>query len=128
MPDLWDFLVPFSALRGGAGRHTIRIEDVVQDDRYLIRAELPGVDPERDIEVMVNNGTLTIRAERRGGQMTAQRSEFRYGALIRSMSLPADVRKEDVTATYDNGILEVSFAMPDAREERTHRVPVHSTR
>ena len=58
----------------------IKVEEFTDQDHIVIRAELPGVDPERDIDVTVDDGVLTIRAERREGRQdkTAEgyRSEF----------------------------------------------------
>ena len=74
----------------------------------MIRAELPGLDPETDIEVTVDSRNLTIRAERRQQDNGSYRSEFRYGSLARAVRLPAKVDAADVTARYDKGVLEVS--------------------
>lgn len=122
-PDFWDLLEsPLSALRPLTGQ-TIRVEDGIRDDRYVIRAELPGIDPEKDVDITVESGILTIRAERREERKEARRSEFRYGSLLRSLTLPTGVDEHDVKATYDKGILEVSFAMPRAKKE-ARRVPI----
>lgn len=99
----WTALLPFTASQ------TFRIENYFQDNRYLVRAELPGLDPEKDIEVTVDGRTLTIHAERREEHKSAAHSEFRYGSLTRSVALPAAADVKDVTARYDQGILEVSF-------------------
>lgn len=128
LPDLWDWLEsPLAALRTGAS-NAMRIEDCVEDGRYVVRAELPGVDPDRDIDVTVDNGVLTIRAERREEQKGTRRSEFRYGALVRSLTLPAGVAEEDVRANYDKGILEVTFAMPSTEAGKPKRVPIEAGR
>ncbi len=95
-----------------AGESSMRVEEFIEDDHLVIRAELPGVDPDRDIEVTVAGGMLTIRAERHeekteGDGKKGYRSEFRYGALVRTMPLPAGVADSDIEATYADGILEV---------------------
>jgi HSP20 family protein len=54
---------PFSLFRPLASQ-PIRMEDFIRDGRYVVRAELPGVDPEKQVEVTVRSGVLTIRAER----------------------------------------------------------------
>ena len=93
------------------------------DNRYVIRAELPGLDPERDIEVSVEGRTLTIHAERRQDGSEPYRSEFRYGSLTRLVTLPARVDAKDVTARYERGVLEVSVPVPRkaARPTNTDR-------
>ena len=100
-----------------------RLEETIRDNRYVIRAELPGLDPENDIEVTVDGSILTIRAERRQQDKGPYRSEFRYGSLARAVTLPASVDAADVTARYDKGVLEVSVPVPEVKPEGT-RIPV----
>jgi predicted unusual protein kinase regulating ubiquinone biosynthesis (AarF/ABC1/UbiB family)/HSP20 family molecular chaperone IbpA len=96
-----------------------RLEESVRDDRYVIRAELPGLDPENDIDVTVDGRILTIRAERRQQDKGPYRSEFRYGSLSRAVKLPAGVDPADVTARYDKGVLEVSVPVQVIKPEGT---------
>ncbi len=100
-----------------------RVEEAIRDDRYVIRAELPGLDPENDIDVTVDGRVLTIHAERRQQDSGPYRSEIRYGSLARTVRLPARVDAADVTARYDKGILEVSVPVPAVKPEGT-RIPV----
>ena len=90
---------------------------MARDNRYVIRAELPGLDPERDIEVTVEGSTLTIHTERRQEDSGPYRSEFRYGSLTRLVTLPATVDAKDVTARYERGVLEVSVPAREVRPE-----------
>jgi HSP20 family protein len=96
-----------------------RLEESIRDDRYVIRAELPGLDPENDIDVSVDGRILTIRAERRQQDKGPYRSEFRYGSLARAVKLPARVDPADVTARYDKGVLEVSVPVQVIKPEGT---------
>jgi HSP20 family protein len=95
------------------GHLAMRMEEFVEGDTLVIRAELPGIDPEKDVEITVENGVLTIAAERREEVVEGEagksgyRSEFRYGSYRRSMTLPAGATEDDVKATYADGILEV---------------------
>ncbi len=89
------------------GGHAMRVEDYVEGGQYILRAELPGIDPEKDVEVTVRDGVLSVKAERREEKREGQRSEFRYGAFARTISLPAGADENDVTATYKDGILEI---------------------
>ena len=90
-----------------AGGHAMRVEDYVEGGQYILRAELPGIDPAKDVEVTVRDGVLSVKAERREEKREGQRSEFRYGAFARTISLPAGTDENDVTATYKDGILEI---------------------
>jgi len=91
---------------------TFRVEDYTDNGTYMIRAELPGIDPDQDVEVTVDAGTLTIRAERREESKQDRHSEFRYGSLTRSVSLPDGADVDKITAKYDKGILEVTVPVP----------------
>ena len=110
--DLVELLEEFPfGLSAGAESHVIRIEETEEDGTYVVRAELPGIDPDKDVEVTLERGVLTIQAERSERKQDKQRSEFRYGAFTRSVTLPEGVREEDVSAGYDNGILTVRAPM-----------------
>jgi HSP20 family protein len=85
----------------------IRVEDSLSDQEYRVRAELPGMDPEKDIQVSVDVGVLTIHAERKIEEKAKGRTEFQYGMLQRSVRLPANADADAVKASYDKGILEV---------------------
>ncbi len=96
----------------------MRIEDYQDEGRYVIRAELPGIDPEKDVEITVADGVLTVQAERREETKEGKRSEFRYGSFTRTCRLPDGADESDVAATYKDGILEVSVAMgPEVKHE-----------
>jgi HSP20 family molecular chaperone IbpA len=122
-PDLFDLLeMPFTAMQPFAGQ-TIRVEDYMEDGKYVVRAELPGVDPDKDLEISVARGILTIHAEREEEQTEKYRSEFRYGSYDRHIRLPEGVQAEDVTASYDKGILTVTMPLQEVKEG-AHRIPV----
>jgi HSP20 family protein len=116
-PDLVEwFEEPFVTLRPYLAQ-PIRIEDLIEDDRYMIRAELAGIDPEKDVEVTVGAGYLTIRAERHDTTEGKHRTEFRYGSFSRSLPLPANANPDDVKAIYDHGILTVAVGLKVKKEE-----------
>jgi HSP20 family protein len=121
-PGLVDWLEsPWAGPPQFTAAQSFRLEEVARDDRHVIRAELPGLDPDRDIEVTVEGRTLTIHAERRQEESGSYRSEFRYGSLTRLVRLPVKVDAADVTARYEKGVLEVSVP---AREERPEGIRV----
>ena len=127
-PDLADWLEsPWSGPPPFLAGQIFRLEESIRDDRYVIRAELPGLDPENDIEVTVDGRILTIRAERRQQDNGPSHSEFRYGSLARAVRLPAGVDPADVTARYDKGVLEVSVPAVAVKPEGT-RIPDRRTR
>ena len=117
-PDLTDWLEsPWSGPPPFTAAQTFRVEEVAQENRYVIRAELPGLDPEKDIEVNVDGRTLTIYAQRRQEDSGPNRSEFRYGSVTRLVRLPAKVDAKDVTARYERGVLEVSVPAREVMPE-----------
>ena len=123
-PDLADWLEsPWTGPPPFLTGQVFRLEEAMRDDRCVIRAELPGLDPENDIEVTVDGRILTIRAERRQQDKGPYRSEFRYGWAARAVRLPARVDAADVTARYGKGVLEVSVPVPVVGPEGT-RIPV----
>jgi HSP20 family protein len=123
-PDLADWLEgPWTGPPPFMAAHTFRVEEVAQDNFYVIRAELPGLDPDEDIEVTVDGRNLTIQAERRQEDSGPSRSEFRYGSLTRLVRLPARVDPKDITARYERGVLEVSVPVRDVKPEGI-RVPI----
>ena len=123
-PDLADWLEsPWTGPPPFLTGQVFRLEEAMRDDRYVVRAELPGLDPENDIEVTLEGRILTIRAERRQQDNGPCRSEFRYGSLARAVRLPARVEAADVTARYDKGVLEVSVPVSVVKPEGT-RIPI----
>ena len=103
----------------------MRLEDCIRDGTYVLRAELPGVDPEKDIEVTVAKGVLTISAHRHEETEGKHRSEFRYGAFARSITLPERADQDHIRASYDKGVLEVVVTLKDQGAEKAQkRIPV----
>ncbi|TMR06839.1 Hsp20/alpha crystallin family protein [Actinomadura soli] len=123
-PDLFDWIEsPFTMFRTAAGQ-TMRVENYVEDGNYVIRAELPGIDPDKDVEITVAGGILRIHAERHEETKEAHRSEFRYGSFTRSFTLPADIDADDIKATYDQGILTVRVPVPKAVKSEAKRITI----
>jgi HSP20 family protein len=125
--DVFDWLEsPWTMLRPAAS-HPMRVEDYVEDGTYVLRAELPGVDPEKDIEVMVSKGILMISAHRQEEHEGKHRSEFRYGAFTRSVALPERADEDRIRASYDRGVLEVVVNLKDqAAVQADKRIPVRT--
>ena len=91
---------------------SFRVEERTESDgTIVIRAELPGVDPDDGIEVTVDGKRLTIRAHREERSEDREndtvRSEVRYGSMVRSFRLPEGADEDSISATCDSGILEV---------------------
>jgi HSP20 family protein len=107
-------LPAFAGLRPFFENHLLRLEDETREGIYEVRAELPGVDPVEDVEVTVRDGRLTIKALRTRATESNGLSEFSYGSSSRTVPLPAGADEDEISATYDRGILTVSVPMSDA--------------
>jgi HSP20 family protein len=100
-------------------REALHLEEFRENGTLVVRAELPGIDPDRDVEITVAEGTLCIRAERREkheerGDGDFYRSEFHYGQFSRTLPLPRGVGADEVIADYTDGILEVRLPLREA--------------
>ena len=117
---------PTSAARDGD--RMLRIEESLDKDALVIRAEVPGIDPDKDVTIEMQDHTLEIRAERRDEQHSEEngnrRSEFRYGSFYRAVPLPVDVKETDVKASYKDGILEIRIPCTPTPEPKRHRISI----
>ncbi|HWE50513.1 MAG TPA: Hsp20/alpha crystallin family protein [Bryobacteraceae bacterium] len=103
-------------------------EIMERDGKYVVRAELPGLKPD-DVKVQVTNDALILEGERKfeneenkGG---IHRSERQYGKFFRSIPLPDGVKAEEIHATFDNGVLEVSVPVTQ-RQPDTRQIPIEA--
>jgi HSP20 family protein len=120
LSELLNGLPAFAGLRPFFDNHLMRLEDETKEGLYEVRAELPGVEPNEDIEVTVCDGQLTIKAMRTRTTESNGLSEFSYGSFTRTVSLPASADEDDISATYDRGILTVRVPLSDATPSEKH--------
>jgi HSP20 family protein len=106
----------------------LRVEEYQEGNELVVRAEMPGIDPDNDVEITITDHMLRLRAERRQEKRTEGkagfRSEFSYGAFTRSVPLPTSATESDVKASYVDGILEVRIPF-DSAEAESRRIPVN---
>lgn len=110
-------------------RRPFKIEECKDDDSLLVRAELPGVDPDKDVQVAIINDELVITAEKSESHEHKGRHEFRsefhYGKMTRSVTVPKGVDESKISATYKDGVLEVRVPLPAGTPvESSHRVAI----
>ncbi|HIY72040.1 MAG TPA: Hsp20/alpha crystallin family protein [Candidatus Luteimonas excrementigallinarum] len=102
-----------------------RVDIKEEAERFLILADLPGIDPQ-DVEVLMDKGILSIKGERKdetreeGGKFS--RIERRYGSFHRRFALPDSADADGVTAAGSNGVLEISI--PKRAESTPRRIQV----
>jgi HSP20 family protein len=87
--------------------------DIYEDDHsYTLKLEVPGIE-ERDIDVRLENNTLTVSGERKyekeEKEENFRRVERRYGSFTRSFTVPNSVDAENVAADYDKGVLKIKL-------------------
>ncbi|MBT2407603.1 MULTISPECIES: Hsp20/alpha crystallin family protein [unclassified Streptomyces] len=97
--------------RPASGRQFMPIEEYEYDGAYVVKAELPGIDPDKDVEITLHHRMLTIKAERSEEHQDKERSEFRYGTFTRSIEVPAAAAEEEITASYAKGVLTVKVPL-----------------
>jgi HSP20 family protein len=106
----------------------LRVEAYEEGGEMVVRAEMPGIDPDKDVDISISAGMLTIQAERREEKKqegkAGYRSEFRYGMFRRTVPLPAGVKDEDIKASYVDGILEVRVPAAEQPTPAARRIPI----
>lgn len=88
-----------------------RIETYRKDNEYVVRLDLPGVNPD-EVEVQAEGNLLTIRGERKTETKNADYQETYYGKFERSVTLPQGVEADKISAQYQHGVLEVRVPLP----------------
>jgi len=126
--DDWPTMLPFRYMPTTWSDGGIRVEEYREDGHLIIRAELPGIDPAKDVDLTVSDGALHIKAERHVEEKSEQRGytrrELRYGSFTRTLPLPDGVAVSDVTAGYKDGILEIRLPFPEVKAEPAVKIPV----
>jgi len=99
------------------------------ENELVLKADVPDVDP-KDIDVRVENQTLTISGERKFEQENASkgfhRIERSYGSFVRSFAVPSTFDTEQIGAGFKNGVLTVTLPKKEAAKPRQVKVEVKS--
>src|SRR5271167_469156 len=104
--------------------------DIYEDEHSVqLKLEVPGID-EKDLDVKVENNTLTITGERKfekeEKEENFRRVERRYGSFTRSFTLPNTVNTENINASYDNGVLSIRLTKRAEAKPKQIKVNVSS--
>ena len=112
-------------LGGRSGWPSVDVEET--DKEYRVTAELPGLE-ERDVEVLLQDGLLTVRGEKKLESENRNRtySERFYGRFERQITLDRDVDEGAVNATFKNGVLTVTVPKSARAVERSKRIPINA--
>jgi HSP20 family protein len=106
--------------------------DVYEDEHNVtLKIEVPGID-EKDIDVRIENNTLTVHGERKfekeEKEENFRRVERQYGSFTRSFTLPNTVDPEQVSANYDKGVLKIKLAKKAEAKPKQIKVNIGSER
>jgi len=95
------------------------------DQEVRVAAELPGMD-ENDVEVLLSDGALVLRGEKRAETEDKERqfSERFYGRFERRIPLGFEIEEDKVAATFRNGVLTVTLPKPADAPEKAKRIPI----
>ncbi len=104
--------------------------DVYEDEHHIqLKIEVPGIE-EKDIDVRIENNTLTVHGERKfekeEKEENFRRVERQYGSFTRSFTLPNTVDPEQVQANYDKGVLKISLSKKAESKPKQIKVNVGS--
>jgi HSP20 family protein len=125
--DTFDrFLRGWPLLRGTETAGWTPAVDVLdRKEEVVLRADLPGM-TEKDVEITLQDGTLTIRGERKEEKEEKEENyyccERSYGSFFRSLTVPAGINADNINATFKNGVLEVH--LPKTKESTGRKIDV----
>jgi HSP20 family protein len=116
---------PFAAYSGGGDISRLPLDVRTTPDALLVEAELPGLKPE-DVEITVENGTLTIRAEDRRERTEEQEGwlvrEISRGTVMRTVTLPTGLEADKAEATFEHGVLKLRI--PKAEQVKPRQIQI----
>lgn len=124
----WPFTRRLHDVKPWAPLASVPAADIVENDgEFVLSLDVPGMD-EKDIEVKLSDGILTIRGEK--SEETSEEkgdyrlSERRHGAFLRSFTLPESVDADRVTATYDKGVLRLVMPKTEEAKKKQRKIEV----
>lgn len=107
----------------------LRLDVSESDTIYNIKADLPGVD-EKDVDVSLEDGVLTISGEKQRTEetkdQTFHRVERSYGSFRRALALPPDADENGIKASMKNGVLEIEIAKLAEARKTARRIEIGS--
>jgi HSP20 family protein len=117
--------------RAEAAFRTMPAVDVAETDQaYEIKAELPGLD-EKNIEVKVANGVLSIKGEKQEEKEEREKDYYRrersFGSFERSFQLPDDIEADKIEATFKNGVLSVTLPKSAEARQQAKKIEVKAS-
>lgn len=132
--DIFDWrslsLVPRQMLNEVFGRTGPSVDLHEDPNGFTLTAEIPGVSPD-DLDITVNEQSVTLRGETRREESRDERgykiSERRYGSFYRTVPLPSEVKPDQATASYSDGVLEIRLTKRRGQDVTSRRIQVSSS-
>ncbi len=127
--DFWsDFeMSPYSGASSAAVKFDPKVEVQDNEKDIVLKAELPGMTQE-DIEVKLHDGCISIKGEKKNesskNENGMQYTERSYGSFYRSIPLPREVKEDEVSAEFKNGVLEVIMPKVEQDMENVRKIEV----
>ena len=119
------FIMPREGQTTPVGSAALNVYE--EGDNLVVEAQLPGMKPE-DVDISVESGTLTIRAEAKAQEERKERNyvirEHRRGSFVRSLRLPDTVDPDAAQATFENGVLRLT--LPRSEQAKPRRIEISS--
>jgi len=118
----FDPLLP-SVFAGGQGWPSLEVN--ATDKELRVSAEVPGLD-EKDVEILLDDGTLTIRGEKKSDNEDRERgfTERYYGRFERRIALPFEVDESKAGASFKNGVLTIALPKSPRAQEKVKRITI----
>lgn len=99
-----------------------------EEGNLIVTAELPGIDPQKDVEITVEEGMLVITGEKTEEKEVHEEDRYlcerHFGSFERRLPLPDGVDPETISASYDKGILTVTVPIPELTVEERRSIPI----
>lgn len=118
---------PFADTGATQAVWTPRIEAFQKEDKFMVRAELPGLKKD-DVEVNVTEDAITIQGQRREEHERKEEgfyhSERSYGSFYRTIPLPEGVITDSAKASFKDGVLEIQLQAPPSEVSRGRRLEI----
>ena len=103
------------------GNWVPRMETYRKDNEYVLRFDLPGVNP-NDVQVQAEGNVLSISGERKSEEKREGYQETSYGKFERTVTLPQGIEADKIAARYEHGVLEIHVPLPTQLTGR--KIPV----
>ena len=128
MDRIFNEFMPNASEAGGFNAGTLASIDLSEtDDALELKADLPGME-EKDLNVTLRNGAVTISGERKYESEETKKNFYRaeraYGSFSRSVPLPCEVDEERVEAHFKNGVLTVRLPKSATEKENQRRIDI----